>query len=108
MRGFILRYSLLATVSLTAIDPLVYCAEPATQQSPELIDAIDRLGDTDSQVRHEAEKVLWLAGRSAEPLLRAAAAGNDPEIALRARQILSNFALGIYPDTPPRVIACSS
>src|SRR5205814_2756269 len=35
---------------------------------------------------------------------RAAAAGDDPEIAARARAILQDFQLGITPDTPPFIL----
>lgn len=90
-------------------------APPATQDvrdgftadrgpSPaELESAALELGDPDFRKREAAERTLWLAGPQAEPLLRKAARSDDPEVSLRARCVLQNIALGILPDTSPRV-----
>lgn len=73
--------------------------------NPTLQRAIVQLGDISAKAREEATRVLWSAGKAAEPLLEEAATNPDPEIAARARQILADFRLGISPTTPPDIIA---
>ena len=63
--------------------------------------ALGELGHEEFSVREAASKVLWLAGLQAEKDLRQAAASPDPEVKMRARQILEKFELGLTPDMPP-------
>ena len=78
-------------------------------QAPPSQDDIDRavrqLGDDDFQVREQATRFLWSAGKAAEPALRGALKSGDPEVARRARTLLDRFQWGIYPDTPPEIVA---
>ena len=54
------------------------------------------LADTDPDLRRDAERELKLLGPKAEPALKAAANGDDPNLAARARAIL-----GIKKPEPP-------
>ena len=77
--------------------------QPAVDAS--VSDAVRDLGDADPQVRERATKLLWSRGRAAESALQAAAVGDDPEVARRAKSILRDFAYGLYPDAPREVFA---
>jgi hypothetical protein len=66
---------------------------------------IQDLGADDYATRQKASDALWAAGAAAEPALEAALRSKDPEVVRRAREILAKFRTGIYPDTPPRVVA---
>lgn len=61
-------------------------ADPATAQ--QIDDAITQLGDPSPSVRQQAARLLHDVGDAATAALRAAADGDDPEIAARAREIL--------------------
>jgi tetratricopeptide (TPR) repeat protein len=63
------------------------------------------LGADDFATRQQASAALWKAGAAAEPALEAALKSGDPETVRRAREVLGKFRSGIYPDTPPRVLA---
>ena len=65
---------------------------------------VGQLGDDNFGVREEASRKLWAAGRAAEPALRAALKGKDPEAVRRARDILDKLEMGIAPDTPQGII----
>src|SRR5271169_5664380 len=67
-------------------------------------DAIAKLSDPDAAVRERASAALWSAGKAAEPALRMALASDDPEVVRRARFILFQFQLGLYPDTPQQIL----
>ena len=75
---------------------------PAATQ-PATAELIGQLGDPDPQVRSRATRLLWSRGQAILPALKEAAAGDDPEIARRARMILRDFAYGLYPDAPREV-----
>jgi tetratricopeptide (TPR) repeat protein len=66
-------------------------------------DLVRQLGGASHAEREAASQALWRRGDEAMPVLRAAAASDDPEIALRAREILRQLDRGIYPDTPPEI-----
>jgi tetratricopeptide (TPR) repeat protein len=78
--------------------------KPATTGHPGIAEAIGQLGDGDYRVRERAARELWAAGRDAEPALQKATRHPNPEVARRARAILSNLALGLTPDMSPEVI----
>ncbi len=68
----------------------------------EILAAIKALGSDDFFERENAAKQLWLMGRDAEQPLREAVAASEPgtESSYRAKRILDEFDLGLYPDTP--------
>ena len=71
----------------------------------EIARAVKELGAGDYRTREAATKLLWSAGRAATNTLQKAGQSDDPEVAIRARQILTNIQCGITPDTPPAVAA---
>jgi tetratricopeptide (TPR) repeat protein len=78
--------------------------KPAQTNDARIAAAIRQLGDGDYQVRERAARELWAAGREAEPALQQATKHPNPEIARRARAIVSNLALGLTPDMSPEVL----
>lgn len=68
-------------------------------------EAIAHLADLDPARRDKATKTLWQMGREAEPAILEALKSDDPEVAGRCREILIDFRYGIYPDTPPDIVA---
>lgn len=83
-------------------------AAPATRpidvEDAKSVRAVRDLGSDDFAVRERATKQLWAAGARAGPALKEAAAGDDPEAALRARTVLRKIRLGVRPDAPPDVL----
>ncbi len=77
----------------------------ASTSEQEIADAVAHLGDASFERREEASRVLWSAGKAAEPALKQALSSDDPEVAGRARRILDKFAFGLFPDTPPDIFA---
>lgn len=69
------------------------------------VDWIKQLSADKLSIRVAAEKKLWQAGESARTALEDAAAGKDPEIAMRAMKVLRYMDLGITIDSPPEVVA---
>jgi len=65
---------------------------------------MDQLGDENFRVREEATKRLWELGASAEPKLREAVRGTNPEVIKRASYLLRKIELGLTPDTPQEVL----
>ncbi len=76
---------------------------PARPTPEQIQQAVRELGDDDFATRERASRFLWHAGREAEPALREALLSPDAEVVARARQILTKFKYGFYPDTPPEV-----
>ena len=73
--------------------------------APQLGRLIRLLGDTDPDLRREAEQELKALGARAEPALKEAAGGSDPVVADRARTILG-IKTPIAPrDVTPVVVA---
>jgi tetratricopeptide (TPR) repeat protein len=69
----------------------------------EIARAIKQLGASEHKQRETASMFLWSAGPAAMPALDLASKSSDPEIALRAREILTNLQYKIGPDTPPDI-----
>ncbi len=67
----------------------------------EITAAIEQLGADDFQTREQATRFLWEA--NAEAAVREASRSRDPEVSMRARQVLVMLERGIRPDTPPKV-----
>lgn len=62
------------------------------------------LADDSYRVRVEATRGLWELGEKALPELREAVRADDPEIAMRARDLLRKIELGILPDSSPEIV----
>lgn len=67
-------------------------------------DFIHGLASEDYFEREEASRLLWEKGELATDDLREAARSSDPEMAMRARELLRKIDLGLRPDTNPRII----
>lgn len=76
-------------------------ADPPNDE--ELRRAIQDLGHERFAVRQRAFKLLEAAGDRAEPLLRAAARSDVPEIERQARLLLERLIFRITPETPPEI-----
>jgi hypothetical protein len=96
--------SLLSLLSLLLSFVLVGTVHAASPSASEIEQAAARLGDQDHAVRDDASRLLWDAGKDAEPALRQALSSKDPEIVTRARVLLQNIEYGIRPDTPAEII----
>ncbi len=79
-------------------------APPATPLPSQIAGLIKQLGDDDFERREEASRRLRDAGEIAEPALEKAADSDDAEVRKRARAILADFKLGIYPGVPAAVV----
>lgn len=77
-------------------------AQPPT--APTIDELVAGLGHPSFAAREKAQRELWKHGEAAVPALERAAAGDDPEAARRARELLDKFAWGVLPDTPPAVL----
>lgn len=67
-------------------------------------ETIRKLASEEYTERVEATQALWAEGENALDALKEAARSSDPEMALRARDLLRKIDLGIAPDTDPRII----
>ena len=89
----------LAAASLAA-------AAPVTPKEPmALPETVVALSDESYAVREKATRDLWALGEKALPELRKALDGNDPEAAVRARELVRKIELGILPDSSPKIVA---
>jgi hypothetical protein len=77
-------------------------APPTTAPANEVGGLIDRLGDPDFRVRREASTRLRQIGPGALPALRNAAESPDPEVRLRAAQIIRSLEHHTLPGRPQR------
>ena len=89
--------------AVPALAAPVAAPAPKGPTPEQLQKALDDLASPRFAVRERASKLLWEAGRAAEPGLRAIARGKDEEAANRAQAILERFDWGLYPDTPPDI-----
>jgi tetratricopeptide (TPR) repeat protein len=82
---------------------------PVSAAPPELMpdhEALVRdLADEKFSVRERATTELWTLGEEALPWLERAAVADDPERAVRARQLLRKIRMGIRPWTDEAVVA---
>lgn len=67
-------------------------------------ETIRKLASENYLERVKATQILWELGPLAIDDLKEAARSTDPEMALRARDLLRKIDLGIAPDTDPRII----
>jgi tetratricopeptide (TPR) repeat protein len=96
------RFSLL--LALTLVPVAFAAAPPASPTQWEIKMWVEQLGDDSFEVREEASTKLRAAGEFAEAALEKAADSKDAEVRKRARAILVDFRLGIYPGTPAAVV----
>jgi hypothetical protein len=75
---------------------------PPTQA--EIERAIVDLGSAEFRRREEASDFLWRAGKAAAEAVSRAIHSDDPEVALRAKQLHFRFRYGIFPDTPVEIV----
>ncbi|MCW1921802.1 hypothetical protein OKA05_04510 [Luteolibacter arcticus] len=81
-------------------------AAPVTPKEPTALpEAVVALSDESYAVREKATRELWALGDKALPELRKALEGNDPEAAVRARELVRKIELGILPDSSPKIVA---
>ena len=78
--------------------------EPPKENPSELASILTRLSDESYSVREAATQELWKLGERVIPELRRAAEGRDPEVAIRARELLRKIELGILPDSSPKIV----
>ncbi len=81
------------------------CAAPLDPSQAEAASAlVARLADESYRVRVESTRDLWEMGEKALPELRRAVTSEDPEIAMRAKDLLRKIELGILPDSSPEIV----
>lgn len=85
---------------LTALSPR---SSHAGSSADDLAKAIKDLGADKFADREKAMQLLWAAGADAKPLLDIARDYADPEVSMRARQLLQNINLGLQPGTPENI-----
>lgn len=93
----------MAAAGLSAA-PLTAPPEGAAEAVAGAAAAVARLSDDSFAVRQAATRELWKLGESALPELKQASEGDDPEAALRARELLRKIELGILPDSSPKIV----
>ena len=92
--------------------PVEAAVEPDEAEKPEKtepaapIDAlIEQLSSDDFREREDAMLQIWKIGEAAEEQVRELTKSRDIELRTRAARLLGLFKYGIYPDTPPDVVA---
>ncbi len=93
-----------ATLVVSATEPAAPGRiEPANNEAsiPELI---NRLGDEDFHTREAATSDLWRKGAKALPELKKASESTDPEVAMRAAELVRKIQLDVFPDSNPELI----
>lgn len=76
------------------------------QETPDHLEKLKAdLSSVDSAVRQRASAQIWGLGVEARPFLKELSESDDPEVAVRATQILRKLEMGITPETPASVIA---
>lgn len=93
----------MAAAGLSAA-PLTAPPEGAAEAAAGASAAVARLSDDSFAIRQAATRELWKLGEAALPELKQAAEGDDPEAALRARELMRKIELGILPDSSPKIV----
>src|SRR6478735_121035 len=105
-----MKFKLAATV--TGLSACVWIAaagpdsagKPGLNAPPKSLELlIEELSDEKFKTREEASRLIWQIGEPALSALRETAAGNDPERAYRARELIRKIQMQITPDTDPAV-----
>ncbi|HKI33457.1 MAG TPA: hypothetical protein VKA46_16500 [Gemmataceae bacterium] len=102
--SFLVRAAVVAAVLFL---PAASLAEPAPKppSKEQIAQWVKDLGDNSFDVRETASQKLWEAGEAAEAAVLEAARSGDAEVARRAGELADKFRWGIYPNTPPKVLA---
>jgi hypothetical protein len=81
-------------------------SQPQAASPDKLIEkALSDLGSRNYLVRANASRRLWKAGAKAQAALeKAVTESDDLEVVSRARQIVTLFRLGVYPDSPRELV----
>src|SRR5207244_3004913 len=92
-------------VAITVVAIAAVCTVAAAEEKltkDQIDQQIERLGDNSIEVREQATKTLWTAGRAALPALEAAAKdAKDREVRERAGSLVEKVRLGITPEMTP-------
>lgn len=93
------------TFFLPLASVFMLCAYPLTAEEKfeSIEDAVAGLADDQYAQREAATIYLWTLGKDIKPKLLQLAEERDPEVRLRAREILENLKSGILPSTDPQV-----
>ena len=100
--GTILLAAVLAGAIATSVASAQLPAAPTTAPYDDVTAYINRLGDPDFRVRRETSLKLKEIGTAALPALRQAAQSPDPEVRLRAAQIIRSLEHHTLPGRPLR------
>lgn len=80
--------------------------EPVPKVAGKSLEELVRdLGHEQYRTREEASRRIWALGDPALSLLQETAAGNDPEMSHRARDLIRKIQLHITPETDPSVLS---
>ncbi len=79
-------------------------AGPAPVDAAAVAEAVTRLSDDSFKIREAATQDLWELGEQALPELQRAAESDDPEAAIRARELIRKIELGILPDSSAEIV----
>ncbi|MEX1048938.1 MAG: hypothetical protein WED15_05390 [Akkermansiaceae bacterium] len=79
-------------------------APPVAVAEKPLESLIEDLGHEQYKTREAASRRIWALGDPALPMLKQAAAGDDPEMSHRARDLIRKIQLHITPDTDASVL----
>ncbi len=95
-------------ISITLLCACLLCSHAFAAEKPNgnrsIAELIALLADQNFSVREEATMDLWKLGAEALAALKSAAADEDPEKSMRARDIARRIELGITPDTNAVII----
>jgi tetratricopeptide (TPR) repeat protein len=98
-------FQFVGSQSMSVFCLVIACGLAAPPTVAEVSRWIAELGDSRYAIREQAIKQLWEAGPVAESAVRKAAESADPEISRRAKQLVEKYDWGIFPNTPPDVVA---
>ena len=92
-------------VTALLLAPLAQAAAPPEPLPSRIARWVEELGHDEFKIRQHAARMLRAAGERAEAALEKAVTSTDLEVRRLARPILADFQSGIFPDTPPPVVA---
>jgi len=72
--------------------------------SEEIAAAAQQLGSDNFAQREEATRLLWGAWPASQKVLELATKATDREVAARAKAVIDNVRLGVFPDTPSAAV----
>jgi len=98
--------ALLAIISLM-IPPEHLAQEAQLKEAPsreQILKTIEQLSSDDFKLREKAMQAVWQMGHAAEPFLREAIKNGNAEMRYRGGKVLEEFDLGLYPETPKKIV----